>query len=584
MAIFLKNKKLIGLGVAALLLAGCTQVQRPVAEPYLATTTPPPRQEFRWSNGKLPKSIDPARAAAAPESDIVRAVFEGLTELDPKTLEAVPALAEKYSSSEDQKTWTFHLRKNAHWSNGKRVTANDLVSSWKRLRDIGDKAAHFELTTNIVGFKVNAPTVQTPQSSPGAALSLQEQIAARPHTAGTPADDTHAGEVKYEKRFGVVAVDDSTLEVTLEYTDADFPRLVADPIFRPVYGDGETLAVDHIDKTTVTNGPFKISGAGKDGVLLECSDSYWNKAAVKLDAVRFVPFETAEAALEAYKRGEIDAVTNAAFEPLALKLLAPYEDFRQTQHNALNFYEFNQARPPFSDRRVRSALSYAIDRAKLAEVELEGAAVPADRLLLLGDDDGERLTLDVETARGLLENAGFPNGNNFPTIRLVINRNETQQRLARAVAKMWRQNLSLETEIIVKENTEMDAAKASGDFDLIRRNAVLPTPDEFANLTAICGTALRPMVDGVPTQPARSDERRGPSEPNAPETPEPKFAPVTEADLMYDATVIPLYFPMSYLIVKPYVVGFETNAIDAVLLKDVQIDSNWQPKARRVES
>ena len=120
----------------------------------------------------------------------------------------------------------------------------------------------------------------------------------------------------------------------------------------------------------MTNGAFTVTGADKNGVALDRSDSYWNKAVVKLEHVRLVPKDSAEAALDAYKKGEIDAVTNAEFEPLALKLLSPYEDFRQTTHSALNFYEFNTRRAPFNDRRVREALATAIDRDRLTDGEM----------------------------------------------------------------------------------------------------------------------------------------------------------------------------------------------------------------------
>src|SRR5437870_4893592 len=77
--------------IGVFFLAACSEIQRPQTEPFYSETVPPARQEFRWSNGKLPKSFDPARAAAAPETDIVRALFEGLTDIDAHTLKEVPA-------------------------------------------------------------------------------------------------------------------------------------------------------------------------------------------------------------------------------------------------------------------------------------------------------------------------------------------------------------------------------------------------------------------------------------------------------------------------------------------------------------
>ena len=118
-------------------MSSCSELEKPKTEPFYAQTAPPEKKEFRWSNGRMPKSFDPALAGAPPETDIVRAVFEGLADTDPKTLEAVPSVAEKWAASEDFKTWTFNLRKDAKWSNGERVTAADFVRSWKRLAEMG---------------------------------------------------------------------------------------------------------------------------------------------------------------------------------------------------------------------------------------------------------------------------------------------------------------------------------------------------------------------------------------------------------------------------------------------------------------
>ena len=607
----------------ALLTFSCTQIQKPAAEPFFAATQPPAKQEFRWSNGKMPKSFDPARAAAAPETDIVRAAFEGLTEINDQTLDAVPAAAEKWSSSEDLRTWTFQLRKNGHWSNGERVTADDFVTSWKRLGALGDKTAHRDLIQNIVGLKVeknaaitlpvDAPdfqhspgkvgesTLQNLQANSNSLVKPREQ---HPETT-IPADPNAKHEEAFpkkaepvaEKTIGVEAVNDLTLKVTLELPDKDFPKLVANPIFRPIYGDGTEFDTDPLDEDVITNGAFTIDSADKDGVALDRSDTYWNKVAVNLEHVRFVPKESAEAALDAYKKGEIDAVTNADFEPLALKLLTPYEDFRQTTHSALNFYEFNPKNAPFIDRRVREALAIAIDRQRLADVELEGSTQPAYGFLPLGNSSTQQLSLDVEKAKNLLEKAGFPNGEGFPAIRLVINRNDTQQRVAKAVSRMWKQNLNLDTLIIVKEASEIEAVKTSGEFDLLRRGVVLPTIDEMASLTTVFGTVVKtPEVQTKETKPGESmlippvepvlkkkEEKGGPSDKesineNMTAEPQKPLMLLSEEDAIYELNAIPLYFPMSYSLVKPYVHGFEMNGLDAPLLKDVSIDNSWLPK------
>lgn len=609
-------------GFIALIVTSCTHIQQPAAEPFFAVSPPPLKQEFRWSNGKMPKSLDPARAAAAPETDVVRAIFEGLTEIDSKTLEAVPAVAEKWTTSDDKRVWTFQLRKDARWSNGKHVTADDFVISWKRLASLGDKTAHRELIQNIIGLKTQKPGLVPPaidssdfQRAPakvpettlhnetgGTNLGGKLQRAHTPDAPDEPvvrhdeADRPNQVEPVTAKKIGVESVGGSTLKVTLELPDKDFPKLAASPIFRPVYGDGAEFESDPLDSGVVTNGAFTVADVGTDGVALDRSDTYWNKTSVNLDHVQFVPKENAEAALEAYKNGEIDAVTNAEFEPLALKLLAPFQDFRQTTHSALNFYEFNTKNVPFNDRRIREALAIAIDRERLTDGELAGSAQPATSFLPLGSNRTVRLSLNVEKARGLLAIAGFPNGANFPQVRLVINRNDTQQRVARTVARMWKQNLNLDTKIIVKEIADVEAVKTAGEFDLIRRGVVLPTVDEMVSLTSVFGPAVKPddvspkerRLDETPQPdgslpPKMNGKKGGPSDgENIAENPvNDSKAPITlpsEDAALYELNAIPLYFPMSYSLVKPYVRGFEISGLDAALLEDVSIDNDWQPK------
>jgi oligopeptide transport system substrate-binding protein len=600
-------------------LSACSELEKPTPDAYYAETAPLPRQEFRWSNGRAPKSFDPAMASVSPETDIVRAIYDGLTELDAKTLEAAPAIAEKWTSSPDFKTWTFHLRKNAKWSNGKPVRAQEFVDSWKRVAGMGSASPRAELLQNIAGMPLKpaelplAP-VQEPNifldpigasPIPGQTLipSQRTEPAKGGDTAGTAetaspkeTEKKPEGEVK----FGVEAVDEYTLKVYLIRPDQQFPRLAANPVFRPVY-DPAQFEQGKLRPDIVTNGAFRISSVGADGITLDRADYYWNRAAVQLERVKFVPKDTAEQALAAYKAGELDAVTNSNFEPLALKLLAPYGDFRRTKYGALNMYEFNMERPPFNDRRVREALAISIERERLTEGEMEGSSQPALSFLPSDAAGGTKLVQDAEKAKKLLADAGYANGENFPAIRLVVNRNDAQQRIARSVARMWKQNLNLETEVSVKDAAELEAVKTSGDFDLLRRGVVLPTSDETANILTIFPAKKQDAensrvtlpgkeVMGIPQTPEtalREDENA----PAAGEIPGEEITGEIEdrlilsnEDAMRDLAAIPLYFPMSYSLVKSYVQGFEINSLDAPILRDVRINTGWQPGKPKSES
>ena len=595
--------------------SGCDQIQRPKIEPFYAVTTPPPVQELRWSNGKTPANADPALAAAPPETDLVRAIYEGLTELDSRTLEPVPAAASSWKASKDLRTWTFHLRRDAKWSNGEPLTAVDFVRSWKRLVDLGERTANNHLFQNIVGmntwerkddrpggesidFLTSAPLVTpSPADSDGGQGLVSRPGLLIPVPPPPPAKERStngktAGAGQREMRVGVEAVDDHTLRVELYAPDRDFPKLVANTIFRPINskaGSGEFP----IDPRLPTNGAFRITDVKENLITLEKSDSYWKKDSVALAKVSLVASESAEAALKAYRNGEVDAVTNVSFEPVAAKLLSPFDDFRRTAHNAVNFYEVNTRRAPFSDRRVRQALALAIDREKLAVADLQGTTQPAYSFSPLLRKRTEALTHDTKKAAELLENAGYPAGEGFPPVRVVINRNDVQQRIATSVTRMWKQFLNIDSEIIVKESSEMDAVRLTGDFDLIRRGVVLPTNDELVNLMAFRGNTPDKPSSGRPAGAAAADQNQtslSDPTPDSPASDESAISPgppeLTNAvdEAFFEMTAIPLYFPTSYALVKPYIVGFELNGLDAPSLIEVRIDNGWQPGAVKNES
>src|SRR5436305_10814987 len=121
---------------ACLVHAGCFANSEPST--YYGKVITPRAEEFRWSDGGLPQTFDPALAAAPPDTDAVRALFEGLTDYDPQTLAPVAGVAARWEASADNRTWTFYLRHDAHWSNGASVKAQDFVRSWQRTLLLGE--------------------------------------------------------------------------------------------------------------------------------------------------------------------------------------------------------------------------------------------------------------------------------------------------------------------------------------------------------------------------------------------------------------------------------------------------------------
>src|SRR5207244_9614 len=186
------------------------------ASPYYGRVVGPRKQEFRWSDGGLPQVFDPAFAATPPDTDAVRALFEGLTDYDPQTLKPVPAVATRWESSDEGRVWTFYLREDARWSTGEPVTATDFVRSWRRTLRLGDLAPHTELLNNIAGAKTSAGSAPTTGPVPE---SMSPKTGAAMHSAdqGKKPPD---GEAK-TSHFGAKAVSEYVLRVHLQHANPD---------------------------------------------------------------------------------------------------------------------------------------------------------------------------------------------------------------------------------------------------------------------------------------------------------------------------------------------------------------------------
>ncbi len=557
----------------ALSHAGCFLNEQ--IEPYYGRIAVPGAQQFRWSDGGLPQTFDPAFAAAPPDTDLVRAIFEGLTDYDPQTLTPVPAVATRWEASNGGRVWTFYLRDDARWSNGAVVTAQDFVSSWQRTLKLGELAPHTDLLANIEGAE------KEPVASPSRT--------AQPAPANTNSTEETSSQ-KSPGAFGAEALSDRVLRVRLRQPDMNFPALVAHPVFRPVKLGSDTALSKLSASELLSNGAFSVTKTDNDRVVLARAENYWDKQQVTLQSVEFVGARDTESALAAYRSGQVDAVTNAALEPLAIKLLVPYADFRRATFGALTYYTFNTARAPFDDVRVREALAVAIDRDRISADETGGATEPAKRFLpqsqtemaqvVVGKSD--LLEKDERRAKQLLAEAGFPDGKNFPVVRLLINRNEQQRVVAQAIAAMWRSVLNIQAELVVRNWDDYETAIRTGDFDVARRGIVMQTTDELTNIRTLFGESYpattiereterlnKQGIESSVTSKSAVAIRRTPT----------SLPPIdTEAQALNDLSAMPIYFASSYALVKPYVSGFDANVLDAPSLKKVRIDGNWKPQ------
>src|SRR5512132_4226591 len=254
----------------ALSHAGCFLNEK--LERYYGRIVVPREQKFNWSDGGLPQTFDPAFAAAPPDTDLVRAIFEGLTDYDPKTLKPIPAVATRWESANEGRTWTFYLREDARWSNGEAVVAKDFVDSWRRTMKIGELAPHTDLLSNIVGAAAVSVTSVPPRNGSGKASRANQESATD----------------RAARRFGAEAIDARVLRVQLQTPDMNFPALVAHPVFRPVKL-AEVDSLKRMDATgLVSNGAFLLAKQDDARVLLERAQNYWGRDEITLDQVEFL--------------------------------------------------------------------------------------------------------------------------------------------------------------------------------------------------------------------------------------------------------------------------------------------------------
>lgn len=403
--------------------------------------------------GPNPETIDPALNSAVDGGNMLLHTFECLlTVAEDGTL--APGQAESWETSEDGLTWTFHLRDGLKWSDGSPLTANDFVYSWRRVCDP----------------MVAAPYAET-------VLGMVEGYA-----------DAIGGNLE---ALGVEATDDSTLVVHLSQPCSYFGSLAAFATLSPVQqatidanGDGWAVAAD----TYVCNGPFYISD-WVPGSYIMCTKNpnYWNAGAIKLDGIKFNLIEDANAAYSAYQTGEVLFIKDVPTEEIPS--LEGNEEFHVEPIIGTYYLSLNTQREPFNDPKVRKALSLAIDREYVANTLMQGTYSPAGNFMGPGwiDTDGKEFIenanggqpyidttnheANVEEAKKLLEEAGYPGGEGFPAITYSTNDAGYHKVVAEYLQQAWAE-IGVELQVDIVEWASFTPMRRNGDYDASRNGWV----------------------------------------------------------------------------------------------------------------
>ena len=379
-----------------------------------------------------PKTIDPSLNAQIYGVIYISHVFEGLTIRD-RNNKIVPGVAESWDISDDGKTYTFYLRTNSMWSDGKPVVASDFVYSWRR------------------------------QVDPKVASEYSYQ-----HEPVKNAMAITRGELPVDA-LGVRAVDDHTLVVELEAPTAYFLEVAAFPTFSPLrediiseYGDKWTLSPE----TYIGNGPYVMSERNIDeNIIMVKNDKYWNADEIVANKITFVFMQNGAAAVAGIKDGTLDM----AYEPLQqdIPTLSSEGLIQIKPLIATYYYPINVTNEYLKDPRVRKALSLAIDRNYIVENVTKGGQKPAGGWVPyeVSDIDGdfrvnggnfydiskEGYSNNIEMAKQLLAEAGYPNGEGFPVIEFKTDPGN-HVGIFEAVQQMWKEHLNIDSTITQIDN------------------------------------------------------------------------------------------------------------------------------------
>ncbi|WP_414664715.1 peptide ABC transporter substrate-binding protein [Horticoccus sp. 23ND18S-11] len=412
----------VGLALSWLVLgAGCSRHQRPVDEGIQTRT-------LLVGNAAEPATLDPHLLNAYSDMRVAIALFEGLTVLDEKTAQPLPGVARRWDVSPDGLTYTFHLRPEAKWSNGERVTAGDFVFSFRRILTPALGSVYAYMLWPIK----NAEALNTGKLTDAGAL-------------------------------GVQALDDATLQITLERPTPYVLALAAHNTWFPV--PRKTVEqFGRIDArenpwtrplNIVSNGAFTLAEWRPNArIVVAKNPRYWGAAQNQLERVIFFPIEKADAEELSFRAGQLHITYGVPASKLATYRQQSPDRLRQDPLLSSVYLNFNVTKPPLDNPKVRRALALAVDRKAIAERIYQSSRLPGPTLVpqgCAGYTPPAGQPEDYVAARALLAEAGFPEGRGLPTIPLQVGNDDKTPKVVEILQALWQRELGVKITIEMLE-------------------------------------------------------------------------------------------------------------------------------------
>lgn len=622
---------------------------------WAARFEPLPPAQFSYQSGTDPQTLDPHRATGRPEIRILDAVFSGLLQLlpegdpDPDTgltlLTPQPSIATSYEISDDAKTYTFHLRRDAKWSDGVPITAHDFLWSWKRMLhpatacqytyhlfsvrharqyssgvvNVGDQVEielwdragesfgsepnvqHFPRGTMLYGklreiLAPSRPTFTadaTEEERDAAQLAWEDDrvfvvdlvrtdgngrvdwdvetgeasFSVNASTSPVRRDDTkqsHGVLLAFDKLDGVQVVDDYTLVVNLVDPLPYFTQLAA---YAPLYAVPKHAIEKHGSplwtraENIVCGGPYKVGmRLLRDRVRLVKNDQYFDADRVSVETIDAISTDSTNTALNMYETGQLQWLTDPP--SLLINELKRRDDYLSAPWLCIYFFRVNTTRPPMDNPKVRRALAMALDRQQIVSQITKAGQQPAFSLVppgMGGYQSRDRFRHDVDEAKRLLAEAGFPGGRGFPKVTLLYNTREIHRAVAEVLQQQWLNTLSIKIELQNMEwGSYLDKVDQL-DYDIARGGWIADYPDPNAYLGLF-------VTDGDQNSTGWGDDRYDELLAKAKSETEvaARMRLLAQAEDIWveNMPAIPLYFYVSNNMVKPEVEGFFATAQD----------------------
>ena len=481
----MKNKRIIAAAMAAgmaVSLAACgssasttdTNGSADAATTEAADAATGEGTGFTVQLGPNPETLDPALNAAVDGGNTLITIEEPLLIIDENN-EIQPGQAESYEVSDDGLVWTFHLRDGLKWSDGSDLTAADFEYSFKRLACPDTAAPYAETVVGMID-------------------GYQDAI-------GNPdADGNTTTDPDWDALNVHASEDGKTLTIQLAYPCSYFDKLCAFAAMSPVQqatveanGDAWCTQPD----TYICNGPYMITDwIPSERIVLSKNPNYvggWDSSKIVSDTITLLLLEDSSAAYAAYNSGEAQLVKDVPTDEIpSLTRAEDGGDFYLDEIMGTYYISLNDQKEPFTDPNVRKALSLAIDRDYVANTIMQGTYPPAYNLVGPGIVDESGMFYDnanggktyisddydanLEEAKKLLADAGYPNGEGFPTIEYSTNDAGYHTPVAEYVQQAWGE-LGITVNINKVEWASFTPMRRAGDYDVSRNGWVMDYND-----------------------------------------------------------------------------------------------------------